>query len=251
MIICVVKIKFIVLLIYRFTKHRIDTEEEASDVRYSLTFRSVSWRNHNGTILVGDSNTKHVKFGEVKGTLGKSIPGKRVDGFTIDEIDPMDCVAYNNIILHCGINNIKSKHIKSHQDIRDIYCQFKSKVEDIRHINKTAKIFISPVLPTRLVGLNSKVLAYNKLIFEDLAKSSLQVNIVRGYDDMLGDDKFLGIQYAMYNDYLHLNSAGVRFLASCMKDCIILPRKSTKYNGKQRSDKLYSSKLRGGARHPP
>ena len=152
--------------------------------------------------------------------------------------------------MHCGVNNIKSKHINSQQDIRDVYCQFRSKVHDIRRVNKTAKIFISPVLPTRLMGLNNKVLAYNKLILEDLAKSSLRVNIVRGYDDLLGDDDCLGIQHARYNDYLHLNSSGVRFLAGCMKDSI-LTRKSKNYNGKQRGDKLYSSRVRAGVRRPP
>ena len=232
-----------------FYEHRIDPEEEATDVRYSLTFRSVSWRNHNSTVLIGDSNTTQIKFGDTEGTLGKSMPGEHVIGYTIDQINPFDCAAYNNIILHCGVNNIKSKHINSHQDIKDIYCQLRSKVEDIRRLNKRAKIFISPVLPTRLMGLNNKILAYNKLIFEDLVKSSLRIDYVTGYDNFLGDDGCLGVQNARYNDYLHLNSSGVRFLASCMKTCI-LHKISTNYNGKQRSGDLYSSRVKGGVRRP-
>ena len=232
-----------------FYEHRVDPDEEATDVRYSLTFRSVSWRNHNSTILIGDSNTTKIKFGDTKGTLGKSMPGEHVVSYTIDEINPFDCAAYNNIILHCGVNNIKSKHINSHKDIKDIYCQLRSKVEDIRHINKRAKILISPVLPTRLMGLNNKILAYNKLIFEDLVKSSLRIGYVTGYDDFLDDDKCLGAQNARYNDYLHLNSSGVRFLASCMKTCI-LRKTSPNYSGKQRSGKLYSSKVKEGVRYP-
>ena len=232
-----------------FFEHRIDADEEAADVRYSLTFRSVSWRNHNCTILIGDSNTNNVKFGGERGTLGISMPGKRVEGFIIDQINPLDCVAYNNIILHCGVNNIKSKHINSPKDISDVYVQFKSKVQDIRLINKRAKILISPVLPTRLRGLNDKILAYNKLIFDDLVKSSLRIHYVTGYDNFVGDDRCLSVQNARYNDYLHLNSSGVRFLASCMKACV-LRKTSTNYSGKQRSGDLYSSKVKGGVRRP-
>ena len=182
--------------------------------------------------------------------VGKSIPGKRVDVFTIDQINPMDCTAYRKIILHCGVNNIKSKHIESYKDVRDLYCQFRSKVEDIRHINKTAKIFISPVLPTRLMNLNRKVLEFNKLVFEDLeTKTSLRVNTIIGYNDFLGADNCLGGEYARYNDYLHLNSSGVRFLARCLKNSI-LPRRSENYSGKKHSSNLYSSKVKGGVRRP-
>ena len=93
---------------------------------------------------------------------------------------------------------------------------------------------ISPILPTRLPGLNRKALSYNKLIFNDLVKSSLRVEIVKGYDDMLGEDSCLNIELARYHDYLHLNASGVRYMASCIKDVILIK--------KRRSTKQHSSK---------
>ena len=231
-----------------FYKHRVDVDEGAEGVRYSLTFRSLSWRNHNQTILIGDSNTKDVKFGEVKGTLGKSIPGKRIDAFTIDQIDPIECIAFNNVVLHCGINNIRSKHINSDRDITDLYRQFKSKIGDIRQVNKNTRILISPILPTRLPGLNRKALSFNKLIFNDLVKSSLHVEIVKGYDDMLGEDRCLNIELARYHDYLHLNASGVRFMASCIKDIILIKKRRS---AKQHSSKPSRSMTMVGNRRPP
>ena len=226
-------------------RHRIDKEDGANGVRYSLTFRSVCWRNHNRTLLIGDSNTTAVKFGEGGGTLGASIPGKRLDGFTIDQIDPVQCIAYNNIVIHCGINNIKSRHVESDSDINDVYRLFKNKVEDIRRVNNSARIMISPILPTRLPGLNRKALLFNKFIFNDLERLIPRVMIIHGYDDMLGDDNCLSMKLARYNDYLHLNASGIRYLARCIKNTILANKQ--KYENKQRSSKPVT---KGGAKHP-
>ena len=243
-----------------YNKHRIDEEEDAEDIRYSLTFRSVCWMNHNRTIILGDSNTKGVKFGEEKfgevnfekehwqGTLGPSIPGKRIDAFIIDQIDPIECIAYNNIVVHCGINNIKSRHIDADRDLRDLYTQFKSKIEDIRQVNRKSRILISPILPTRLPGLNRKALFFNKLIFDDLLTSNLHVEIINGYGDMLGEDECLNIQLARYHDYLHLNASGVRHMAKCIKDIILIKKRR---GDKQNSSKPSRSVTRGGDKRPP
>ena len=46
----------------QFFKHQIETGSVASGVRYSLTFRSVNWKNHNATCIIGDTNTFGPKF---------------------------------------------------------------------------------------------------------------------------------------------------------------------------------------------
>ena len=50
--------------------------------RYSITFRSVG---KNSTIIIGDSNTKHLKFStgqhREKGTFEYHMPGERVETF--------------------------------------------------------------------------------------------------------------------------------------------------------------------------
>ena len=217
-----------------YYRHGIDKEEGDNDIRHSLTFRSLSWRNHNRTVLMGDSNTKNVKFGADVGTMGKSIYGKQIDAFTIDQIDPLKCIAINNVVLHCGINNIKSKYINSDHDIKDLYKCFKSKIEDIRRINKKCRILISPILPTRLPGLNKRAVYYNSLLFNDLAQSNLRVEFVYGYDAFLDQDDCLNTELARFHDHLHLNASGVRFMARCIKDLILIKKK--------RGDKQHSSK---------
>ena len=49
--------------------HRIDPDPAFSGVRYSLTFRCVSWRYLNSTCLFGASNCRDIVFGEGKGKL--------------------------------------------------------------------------------------------------------------------------------------------------------------------------------------
>lgn len=229
-----------------FYRHRVDPEEGADEVRYSLTFRSLSWRNHNRTLLMGDSNTKYVKFGDEKGTLGKAIPGRRFEAFTIDQLDPVECIGYNNIILHCGINDIKSQNI-SDKDLNDVYVNFKHKVEDIRRLNRTARIIVSPVLPTRLIGLNKKALSYNRLLFNDLNQSGLNIAFVHGYDDMVDRDRCLDMRFSRDYDFLHLSPAGVSYLASCMKAGVLYKKRS---NGKQHSGRSYASMVGRGDWHP-
>ena len=129
-----------------------------------------------------------------------------------------------------------------------MYTQFKSKIEDIRQVNRKSRILISPILPTRLPGLNRKALFFNKLIFDDLLTSNLHVEIINGYDDMLGEDECLNIQLARYHDYLHLNASGVRYMAKCIKDIILIKKRG---GDKQNSSKPSRSVTRGGDKRPP
>ena len=71
--------------------------------RYSITFRSVGKNFKNSTIIIGDSNTKHLKFStgkhREKGTFGYNMPGERVETFHISQIDERErkCLGYQNI----------------------------------------------------------------------------------------------------------------------------------------------------------
>ena len=132
-------------------KHEINPDNSSElGVRYSLTFRSLSWTNHNSTIIYGDSNTEKLKFGCEVNMFGKSMPGERFTANTIDQIDPLKCIGYSNVVIHCAVNDVKSRGVESNDDIRAIYNKFVDKVRDIRSINKQANIYVSPLLPTRL-----------------------------------------------------------------------------------------------------
>ena len=58
-----------------FYTHQIDTEPDTT-LRYSITLRTVEPKFRKSTIIIGDSNSKFLRFGEGKGTFGKGHPGK-------------------------------------------------------------------------------------------------------------------------------------------------------------------------------
>ena len=70
-------------------EHRIDKDDSwgENDFRISLTFRSVHWKKHNSTIIMGDSNTAHLKFDSSGASSGSSMPGEQMFAYKIAEID--------------------------------------------------------------------------------------------------------------------------------------------------------------------
>ena len=69
--------------------------------RYSITIRSVDKNYKNSTIIIGDSNTKHLKFSTGQhremGTLGYNMPGKRVETLHISQIDERKCLGIETL----------------------------------------------------------------------------------------------------------------------------------------------------------
>ena len=92
--------------------HRIDTPVISdSSVHYCITFRSINRSNRNSTLIVGDSNTNHIYFAHEinRSNLGRDIYGRRVQAFTIDEIEPIDCIGFQNVVIQVGLNNLKNR----------------------------------------------------------------------------------------------------------------------------------------------
>ena len=206
-------------------EHSIETGE-IQKFRYSLTFRCVSWRNYNSTILLGDSNTQKLLFCEEKGTFGKATPGKSVWAPTIDKIDPNITLGYTNVVFLCGINDLKHSYVKSQSDVHNIYLELQRKIELIHHINGRAKIFICPLLPTRLHNINQKVFYFNSLIRDCLLVKYYNISTVLGFVDFVDEQDRLADKYCRSTgDYLHLNTHGVRVLATKIKEQIFLRKK--------------------------
>ena len=219
-----------------FYKHSIDKNPSwaANDLRFSITFRSVHWRNNNSTLLVGDSNTgglKFAKFGgdsssELKGTFGNAMPGKRVEAFTINDLDPVKCVGYNNIVIHCGVNSIRDPSIVSNDEVRNTYVDFKSKINQFTAMNKRSRIYVNTLLPTKTVECNKKIEYFNKLLVTDLIKTFKNIRINNFYT------KFTDVRGQLSRplsrdtnasgqpDNLHLNDDGLRLLSVNIKRAI-------------------------------
>ncbi|KAL5250213.1 hypothetical protein ACHWQZ_G016068 [Mnemiopsis leidyi] len=107
-----------------FFRHCIDQGSIAEGTRYSLTFRSVSWTNRNSTCVVGDSNTGLLRFGDnSRSSFGKLMPGRKFWAPRIENIDPQKCAAYNNVVVLCGINDVRQDAASNQQAIRDLCCK--------------------------------------------------------------------------------------------------------------------------------
>ena len=223
-------------------KHSIQSGE-IQNVRYSLTFRCVSWRHFNSTLIIGDSNTRKLVFGEEKGTFGKATPGSSVWAPTIDTIDPKVTAGYSNIVLLCGINDIRHSSVKTQSDVYKIYLELKHKIELIQNINGRAKILICPLLPTRIYNVNKKVNYFNSLLRNNLIVNNYSISIVSGFVDFVDQQDLLAEKYCRnVGDYLHLNTYGVRILANKIKEQIFLRKK--KHSGMVTPSRLFADAAR-------
>ena len=210
-----------------FWTHEISADStshfSAGDVRYSITLRSVGSRFHNSTVIIGDSNTKHLKFGEGKGTFGYYYPGKRIQAPLIDNIDVTTCAGYSNIIVQCGINDIKHSLIDNHQKVAGCFNKLQYKIELIQKLCPTSRLIISPILPTRDLELSRKALDFNEMLFtfEDRTNYIQTLNFncftFRGSGGILLDS--MGC-HNRPDDILHLGSEGIKKLVSLIRDCL-------------------------------
>ena len=144
--------------------HHIDQGAVGSGLRYSLTFHSIGRLNRNATCIIGDSNTAGLKFGsDLRRSFGSSLPGKRFPAPLLDDVNPYNSCGYSNLVLMCGINNLKSDLIKTPHNVREVYNSLVSKVSQIQSINPKAHVYVCPVLPTKLAELNRKGMCFNNL----------------------------------------------------------------------------------------
>ena len=132
-----------------------DAGSEVPSVSYTLTFRHVAPHFINSTVIVGDSNTRFMSFGEGRGKFGVWLPGKRIEAFCIEDIpNPAEIGPYRNIVLHVGVNNIKRRDRRSNISLAN---EFDTKCKDILEIYPRSRIYLSLLLPTKLDSMNIKL----------------------------------------------------------------------------------------------
>ena len=212
-----------------YYSHRID-EEHGSTLRFSLTFRTVGQQFRKSTIIIGDSNSKYLMFGEGQGTFGKGQPGKRVRAAVVSDIDPHDCAAYANVVLMVGTNNLRQRYISSRADVNIVFENLKEKIDTIRLIRKDIKIILLPVLPTRLSGMNRQIQHFNYIVFNYFISSGLYFNVsmptMNDIEKFFDSDNLLNRAFLRnstnQNDAVHLNSRGLIEIAFVIKSQIFL-----------------------------
>lgn len=226
-----------------FWSHRMDaSEEQDSQERVSLTFRTVGGNYKNSTVIIGDSNTKHLRFSsgqaKEKGTFGYMLPGKRIEAFHLRSVNPEDCIGYQNVILHCGINDIRNRspgRLPTDPEPADVEAHFdilRKKVLDIKALCPRIAIFVSPILPTKSENLNRRVVEFNEhldqfMIHDHRSEGIRSFNMNPLADRKTGllreDFGVYDTQNSCYNkrDSLHLGKSGIRLLAKTFRDGVL------------------------------
>jgi hypothetical protein len=210
-------------------EHLIEKGSIESGVRYSITLRAVCWKNKNATCLLGDSNTGMLRFGSDKrGTFGELMPGRKFWSPKIEDIDPVSCMGYANVVLLCGINDVRQPSVKSDADIAECYSRLKQKVRQIQLLSpSTRAVFVCRLLPTKDSSLYRKVDTFNRLIFYDLVPTCKDVVWVEGFErfarnHVLAEELSKRFDSSGRPDTLHLNRSGARVLAGLIKNCVFL-----------------------------
>lgn len=132
------------------------------------------------------------------------------------------CVGYSNIFIHCGINNLKHGSVNSHGAVTNCFEQLKFKIQCIRTLCRTSRVFMTPIMPTKDLNLNNKAVDFNKLLFDyiRLCDSSLKT---LNFNSFCSGEKVLIESLGRFqapHDKLHLGSAGIRKLASIFRETI-------------------------------
>ena len=157
-----------------------------------------------------------------KGTVGGLTPGKQVYTPIIDQIDPKCCASYSNVVLALGVNDLKQNNIKNFNDVKQVYSTYKSKVIEIKRLNRKCKIFVVPALPSKSVSLNRIILDFDDLLINDLTQACGYVSSVRGISEFV--DHHTGLLRESLSrsrdDPLHINSAGHGLLVRTIKKAI-------------------------------
>ena len=221
-----------------FWTHRIDACESLSEnsTRYSITLRSVDRKYVNSTIILGDSNTKFLTFGDKRRAFGGKIHGQRVEALTIQDIDPEVCIGYQNVVVHVGVNNLKSTRIPGFYDtedinVRDVFMSFKHKINTIRVLCPKSKIIISPILPTKIAWLNKRAKEFNMYLFDEICVPQMGQLQTLDFDVFLDKFGFLSDTYGSFKnkaDKIHLGRQGIRRLALSIRNEVLSARSDSK-----------------------
>ena len=200
-------------------QHSVPPPPLETDERFSLTFRSLDEKSRRSIVIIGDSNTKDIAFGEGSGFVGSSYPGKRVKAAKVNDINVNDCVGYSNIFLCCGTNNLRCEYVNGISDIHGTVNELRSKLNVIKQVCPKAKVFVSPVLPSRFPRMNHNIMLYNDCVDKMLSRYFPDVWF-QGIHSFLDNEGLLSSRLTRGSDKIHLGPRGIAKLVSHIKSCV-------------------------------
>ncbi len=173
------------------------------------------------TVIIGDSNTRFLKFGTGQGTFGQNIPGKRIEALHINKINPLDCCGFQNIFIHCGVNDIKSYTINSRDKLSSKFTELKGIIDQILILCPTSKVYVSPILPTKSRDINLRASQFNELLLNFRGNMMHYKFDTLNFNEFVNNSGYLHEDYGRYwnpEDQLHLGSKGIRVLVGMIRE---------------------------------
>ena len=179
----------------------ISRSQASNGIFQSRIHNSHSTRHNSNTgLVVGDSNTRHIKLNNVAFT--------RLPTYTIEAVDPQKCKGYAKVWLCVGVNSLK--RCRSPRKVYQCFQLLMFKIDQIHKISPTTKLMVSPILPTGIPTLNPKSLYFNHLLTTTPKWwTPLDFNIFADSNRLLAD-RFRS--YRNKHDLIHLGFQGIRTL---------------------------------------
>ena len=207
-----------------FYHHSIVSDESATGVRYSFTFRCLAPYNLNYTKIIGDSNTQELVFGPDRGKLGQWLPGALMKASKIANIpDPFSIGPCRNAVIHVGLNDVQAHNPKSAQFLSNL---LESKIKSILSVYPKKKIFLSLLLPTKDTKLNFRVNELNYCL-KQLAANHGNVDVIEHFN-LVDVNGFLDPNLGRFkrglpniNDQIHLGINGIKRFVLNIKNKIM------------------------------
>ena len=211
-----------------FWKHSIEKIDEQCEERFSFTLWHIATHFLNSIVIIGDSNTRILHFGEGKGKFGKWMPGERIEAIHIEDIpEPSKIGPYRNVVIHTGINNIKNRNSMSCQGLGNI---LESKCKDILEVYPNCKIRLSLLLPTKIYSLNYRVKELNNVL-RDISHRYRNIFIIdHPTNQLCNNNGCLKDEYGRFDkeagtplsrEILHLGKKGLRLFAASLKSSVM------------------------------
>ena len=167
--------------------------------------------NPNTCLIIGDSNTKHIKLDD------NQITSQRIPTYLIEDIDPNLCIGYKKIWIHVGTNNIKTIRCSNTKDVYRHFDTLMYKLNVIRSLCPHSKIVVSPIPPTAVLALNYRAIVFNRLLLSQRRFfSTMDFNMFCGNDGKLMD---IYRCYMSREDKIHFGSLAIKILTSKIKHC--------------------------------
>ena len=214
-----------------FWQHKITPSPENSPM-WSITLRHHAPYFMNSTLIIGDSNVKHLNFGNDKFQFGKWMPGRKMFAPKIEHIpEPKEMGPFRNIIFHIGINDIRFQNRRPNVHL---IRQLESKCVSTHNHFPRSRIFLSTLLPTKIRYLNNEVCVFNNLLFE-LAEKYDYIKIIDSFSSIADSNGSLCHTLGRFDklancpnrlDSIHLGSRGIKILACKLKSSIIRQKTS-------------------------